>query len=729
MAFRKRRGIQLVGRGRGLLCAGALLAAAQMVPAQQRMVGGNLIVKRRTSPSQACITPPSGLVGWWPGDSNANDVVGGNNPSAVNAVTLVPGEVQDGFSFGPDGYIEIPESSNLENQQFTWIAWVSPNGPGPLNDRNGSVIVNQVTNGSDFIQLSWSASSQQFVFVFGDNSTEFILSSDTFSPGAFYLVAGTYDGNVFQLFVNGVLEGSLAEAKTVAYSSAGWQIGGNLSTNQFARTWNGVIDEVQAFNRPLAQSEIQAIFNAASAGECKYASASGGAITVNSTDVIYSAGSSSALGSGTLPGYIALSGATSVTFSSVTGSIANSDGNACGSSAGCIVLNDGSGNNPNDPDGVGAAPPTSSNTGAGSLSGITAPGAGYLTGVFVTADGPAGPAPAPLDFTTGSGTAFTSLSPLIDQVFFIGDGLTGDNSGTLQVFNVPQGAVSLYLGISDACAYNGPPGCYGDNLGTYSVTYALSTASGSGPAISSGGVVSASDFGEFTSVSPGSWIEIYGSNLAVDTRSWTGADFEGVNAPTSLDGTSVTIGGQPAFVDFISPGQVNALVPSNVATGMQPLTVTVGNLTSAAYSVNVNPVEPGLDAPPSFNIGGVQYAVAVFADGTYALPAGAIPGLASRPAQAGDEIVLYGIGFGPVSPDIPAGQLVEQANSLASSFDLAVGGVPVESIPYFGLAPNYTGLYQFNIVVPSNASSGAIPLTLSVGSVAGTQTLYLAVGN
>ena len=708
----------------------ALLAGWQTIQAQPAIPGRHPAFKRRgDSGPGACIAPPSGLVSWWPGDSNENDIVGGNNPSAVSAVTLVPGEVLDGFTFGPVGYIEIPESSSLENQQFTWMAWVGPNGPGPLNDRNGSVIVNQVTNGSNFVQLSWSASSQQFVFVFGDNSTEFILSADTFAPGEFYLVAGTYDGNVFQLFVNGVLEGSLTEAKTVAYSSAGWQIGGNLSTDQFSRTWNGVIDEVQAFNRALSPSEIQAIFNAASAGECEYQSSSGGSITVNATDVIYSAGGSSALGSGTLPGSIALAGATSIALSIVTGSIASSDGNACGSAEGCIVLNDGSGNNPNDPDGAGASPDTSSNTGAGSISGMTAPGAGYLTGVFVAAGGPSGPVPPPLDFTSGSGTSFTSLSPLIDQVFFIGDGLTGDDSGTLQVFNVPPGAVLLYLGISDACDYNGPPGCYDDNLGTYSVTYALTQTNSGGPTISAGGVVSASDFGEFTSVSPGSWIEIYGSNLAVDTRSWTGSDFNGVNAPTSLDGTSVMIGGQAAFVDFISPGQVNALVPSNVATGMQPLTVTVGNLTSAAYSINVNPVEPGLDAPPSFNIGGMQYAVAVFADGTYVLPTGAIPGLASSPAQAGDEIVLYGIGFGPVTPDIPAGELVEQANTLTSSFAISIGGVPVVNMPYFGLAPNYTGLYQFNIVVPDGTGSGAVPLTFSVGSADGTQTLYLAVGS
>jgi uncharacterized protein (TIGR03437 family) len=249
------------------------------------------------------------------------------------------------------------------------------------------------------------------------------------------------------------------------------------------------------------------------------------------------------------------------------------------------------------------------------------------------------------------------------------------------------------------------------------------------PVINQSGVVSASAFGEFTSVSPGSWIEIYGSNLAVDSRSWLAADFSGINAPTSLDGTSVTIGGQAAFIDFISPGQVNALVPSNIPTGTQSMTVTVGSLTSPAYNITVNAVQPGFDAPPSFNIGGTQYVVALFADGTYVLPEGAIAGLSSRPAQPGDEIVLYGIGFGPVTPSIPAGQLVQQTNTLASSFGMSIGGVPVTNVPYSGLAPSYTGLYQFNIVLPANPGSGAVPLTFTVDGVAGTQPLYLAVSN
>jgi uncharacterized protein (TIGR03437 family) len=249
------------------------------------------------------------------------------------------------------------------------------------------------------------------------------------------------------------------------------------------------------------------------------------------------------------------------------------------------------------------------------------------------------------------------------------------------------------------------------------------------PSIAAGGVVSASAFGEFTSATPGSWIEIYGSNLATDTRSWQGSDFSGINAPTSLDGTYVTIGGQAAFIAYISPGQVNALIPSNVATGTQQLTLPSPGGTTSPVNITINSVEPGLLAPPNFNLGGTQYAVAVFADGTYVLPAGAIPGVNSRPAQPGDEIVLYGVGFGPVKPNMPAGQLVQQANTLASSLEMSIGGVPVTNVPYSGLAPNFTGLYQFNIVVPGNTGTGAMPLTFTVGGAAGTQILYFAVGN
>lgn len=72
---------------------------------------------------------------------------------------------------------------------------------------------------------------------------------------------------------------------------------------------------------------------------------------------------------------------------------------------------------------------------------------------------------------------------------------------------------------------------------------------------------------------------------------------------------------------------------------------------------------------------------------------------------------------------------MEQANTLASGLQMSVGGVPVTNAPYYGLAPSYTGLYQFNVVVPANVGTGAVPLTFHGRRRGGTQTLYLAVSN
>lgn len=195
--------------------------------------------------------------------------------------------------------------------------------------------------------------------------------------------------------------------------------------------------------------------------------------TVNAADNIYGAGQASAPGGGNVPTAIQKIGRKTacVTVKKITGSL------SCSTKKGCIELNQGSGDTPNDADGFGAAPPTSSNTGTSLISGMAAPKAGYLVGVFTKKDGPSGAAPPPLDFTQGDGTGFVSLSPQLDQTFFIGDGLTGDYAGTQQSFLVPKGARKLWLGISDACGYNGAPSCYNDNIGAFTVSLKVSKTS------------------------------------------------------------------------------------------------------------------------------------------------------------------------------------------------------------------------------------------------------------
>jgi uncharacterized protein (TIGR03437 family) len=120
---------------------------------------------------------------------------------------------------------------------------------------------------------------------------------------------------------------------------------------------------------------------------------------------------------------------------------------------------------------------------------------------------------------------------------------------------------------------------------------------------------------------------------------------------------------------------------------------------------------------------------ALFPDGTtYVLPPGTVSGSTSNRAQPGNTIILYGVGFGPVTPNTPAGQIVQGSNTVAATLQISFGGTPAMTT-YSGLAPGLVGLYQFNVVVPSVAANDFVPLTFTLGGVAGSQTLYIPVGN
>jgi hypothetical protein len=77
-----------------------------------------------------------------------------------------------------------------------------------------------------------------------------------------------------------------------------------------------------------------------------------------------------------------------------------------------------------------------------------------LVGVFIGSSVPSGPAPAQLD----DGMSFTSLAPGLDQIFWIGDGLTGTGTGSVQSFLAPSGATRLYLGVVDGFGWYNNPG-------------------------------------------------------------------------------------------------------------------------------------------------------------------------------------------------------------------------------------------------------------------------------
>ena len=240
--------------------------------------------------------------------------------------------------------------------------------------------------------------------------------------------------------------------------------------------------------------------------------------------------------------------------------------------------------------------------------------------------------------------------------------------------------------------------------------------------------ISASQFGAFPAIAPGTWIEIYGTNLAtVQSQVWGGADFVGNQAPSKLGGTTVTIGGRPAFIDFVSPGQINAQAPSGLPAGQQPIVVTTAGGPSAGTMVAVNDVEPGILAPSVFKLKAGQYAVALFPDGvTFVLPPGVTNAVPTARAKPGDTITFYGVGFGPVTPDSPAGQIVQQLDTVQSPFKAFFAGVPA-TVNYSGLVKGFLGLYQFNVVVPTVPGNDATPFTFTLGGSNALQTLLIAV--
>ncbi len=248
------------------------------------------------------------------------------------------------------------------------------------------------------------------------------------------------------------------------------------------------------------------------------------------------------------------------------------------------------------------------------------------------------------------------------------------------------------------------------------------------PAIAPNGIVTASGFGGFPAAAPGSFIEIYGTNLGGDARGWATSDFVSGNAPTSLGGVTVSVNGRPAYVNYVSATQVNVQIPGITPSGSVPVIVTYQGLSTPAAMLTIKPLEAGLLAPANFNVGGKQYVVAVH-PGTGALVSnGKVPGIPAAPAAPGETLVFYGVGFGQVTPSsVPiAGQIVRAPSALTTPVQFNIGQTSA-LITYAGLTQGLVGVYQFNVTVPADAATGDLPLEVVLGGQTLPQTLFLSV--
>jgi len=229
-----------------------------------------------------CTPSPSGLVGWWPGEGNANDVVGGNNGTVTEGtVTYAAAEVGQGFNFdGGSNRIVVPDAPALNfgsNQDLTIEAWISPLPPPPsLTTGVMSLVDKRYTPNSSICQ------GYEFGLVNG--SLFFHMSDSIASGGVDWFSSGPdlRDGNLHHVAVtvvrNSTVGGHLYIDGAQVLEFDPTFAPGDLTTTQPFRIGNhagsyysyfkGRIDEVSLYSRALSLSEIQAIYNAGSGGKC-----------------------------------------------------------------------------------------------------------------------------------------------------------------------------------------------------------------------------------------------------------------------------------------------------------------------------------------------------------------------------------------------------------------------------------------------------------------------------
>jgi uncharacterized protein (TIGR03437 family) len=272
----------------------------------------------------------------------------------------------------------------------------------------------------------------------------------------------------------------------------------------------------------------------------------------------------------------------------------------------------------------------------------------------------------------------------------------------------------------------------GANLaaGTYTTAVTIASADGSitpasvavtlvvQGAQSAGTITAVVNAGSFQpGFASGTWLSIFGSNLSQRTYTWQAGDIVNGMLPTSLEGVSVTVNGVPAYIDFISPTQVNVLAPDDATVGPVVVKVTTAQQESNAFTAQKTQF-----APAFLTFNGTAVA-AQHADYSLAGAANLIPGAVTTPAKPGETILLYGVGFGPANPAQPAGQVVGAPATLANDVQVTIGGVAA-TVSYAGLVQS--GLYQLNVVVPT-ISTGDAKVTATVGGVSTQTGVILAV--
>ncbi|HWD91052.1 MAG TPA: LamG-like jellyroll fold domain-containing protein [Verrucomicrobiae bacterium] len=233
--------------------------------------------------TNSCTPAPSGIVGWWPGEGNGQDIVSSNNAILEAGVTFTPGEVGQAFQMlnSNNGYARVPASPSLDvgtSGGLTMEGWIkvgSVNGLHPIaewDDQRRQVGVQLWLNSNPWENGALFAS----VVDTGHNNHNLISADGIVQPNVFQHVALAYDkaSGVATLYLNGAMVGQTTIGSIVPLTSSDLYFGHRPNDVPgdwtYGATLGGLLDEFSLYNRALSPSEIAAIYNAGSAGKCDF---------------------------------------------------------------------------------------------------------------------------------------------------------------------------------------------------------------------------------------------------------------------------------------------------------------------------------------------------------------------------------------------------------------------------------------------------------------------------
>jgi hypothetical protein len=221
-------------------------------------------------PPPPCATPPAGLVAWWPGQGNANDIAGTNNGVLEGGVAFAAGEVGQAFSLnGVNQYVSIPDSPSLRPMNLTVEGWFNFSPKSGTQSLVGKTYGTWVYDSYLIAHLSSSGTLVATVYPTGGQPHDLSVQ---FTPvaGTWHHIAFTYDSGtgMHTLYLDGMAVANGTVTGPIAYDSHPLIIGAEIESEVLSYFVGGLIDEVSLYDRALSASEIAAIYNAGSAGKC-----------------------------------------------------------------------------------------------------------------------------------------------------------------------------------------------------------------------------------------------------------------------------------------------------------------------------------------------------------------------------------------------------------------------------------------------------------------------------